>query len=42
VVGKKEVADNAIAIRKRTEGDLGTQPVATFIEQITEEISSKK
>ncbi len=42
VVGEKEVAEKTVAIRKRTEGDLGTQSVATFIDQLTEEISNKK
>ena len=42
VVGEKEVADATVAIRKRTEGDLGTQKVATFIDQVRNEIDSKK
>ena len=40
VVGGKEVADNTVAVRHRTKGDLGVLPVAEFMEQLEAEIVS--
>jgi len=38
VVGEKEKADNAVAIRRQGQGDQGTKPVAEFVAQVLEEI----
>lgn len=42
VIGDKEISANAVAVRQRGKGDIGQIPVAQFIEQLKEEISSKK
>ena len=42
VVGDKEVADGTVAVRSRTEGDQGAQPVAAFIEAALEETKGKR
>jgi threonyl-tRNA synthetase len=41
VLGDKEVADEAIAVRSRSAGDLGARTVATFIEDTRTEIRTK-
>ena len=41
VVGDREVADGAIAVRSRSAGDLGSQAVDRFIEDALEEIGHK-
>ena len=41
VVGDKEAANNAVAVRLRTNENLGAQPVADFVEHITEIIKTK-
>jgi len=42
VVGEKEVEAKTVAVRKRSEGDLGAEDVKEFIKQIKEEIEEKK
>ncbi len=41
VVGDKEMENNAVAVRSRKEGDLGSVAVDEFIEKILEEIKTK-
>jgi len=41
VVGDKEAADNAVALRLRSNENLGAIPLASFIERITSIIKSK-
>jgi threonyl-tRNA synthetase len=41
VVGDKEMEDNSVAIRKRGQGDLGSQCSAEFIKNILAEIETK-
>ncbi|MFL5591061.1 MAG: His/Gly/Thr/Pro-type tRNA ligase C-terminal domain-containing protein, partial [Ktedonobacteraceae bacterium] len=41
VVGDKEVAENAVAVRLRTNENLGATPLASFVERITEIIKTK-
>lgn len=42
VVGEKEVESKTIAIRKRTDGDKGSQKVSEFIKMIQKEVKDKK
>ncbi len=42
VVGDKEVANGTVAVRSRTGGDQGAQPVAAFIDAATSEARRKK
>jgi len=42
VVGEKEVESKTVAVRKRSEGDLGSQDLTKFIEGIKKEITEKK
>ena len=42
VVGDKEVEENKVSIRKRSEGDLGQMTVDEFIKKICDEIENKK
>jgi threonyl-tRNA synthetase len=42
VVGDKEAADGAVAVRRRTGGDQGAQPVAAFIEMALTEAREKR
>jgi threonyl-tRNA synthetase len=42
VIGEKEMNANAVAVRKRTEGDLGAKPLDEVIEQLVAEIKEKK
>ena len=42
VIGEKEANANAVAVRKRTEGDLGAKPLDEVIEQLQSEIKEKK
>ncbi len=42
VVGEKEAADNAVAVRKQGHGDQGTKSLADFVAQINEEIAEYK
>jgi threonyl-tRNA synthetase len=41
VVGDREVADNAVSVRLRTNENLGAMPLADFIERITQITTSK-
>jgi threonyl-tRNA synthetase len=41
VVGDKEAANNAVAVRLRTNENLGATPLADFIERITNIIKTK-
>ncbi|AUG58044.1 threonine--tRNA ligase [Acetivibrio saccincola] len=38
VIGDKELENNAVAVRSRKDGDIGTMPVSEFIEKILEEV----
>lgn len=42
VVGKKEVADGAVAVRARSEGDLGAMPVDQFMKKLMKEVEEFK
>ncbi|HLP52203.1 MAG TPA: threonine--tRNA ligase [Chitinophagales bacterium] len=42
VVGEKEAADNAVAVRKQGHGDQGTKSLADFVAQINQEIAEYK
>ena len=41
VVGENEVKNESLSIRKRGQGDLGTQPIDQVISMIQEEIKNK-
>jgi threonyl-tRNA synthetase len=41
VVGDKEAADHAVAVRLRTNENLGATPLASFVERITEIVKTK-
>ena len=42
IVGEKEEAENLVAVRKRSVGDLGAKKLEEFVKEISEEIKSKK
>lgn len=42
VCGDKEMAENAVSVRSRAEGDLGKMPLAGFKDRILKEISEKR
>ena len=42
VIGDKEIETNSVAVRKRGEGDLGSQGIDNFIEMLMAEIKEKK
>ncbi len=42
VVGDKEAEQNVVAVRHRTEGDLGTMSVADFVGKCLMEVATKK
>ncbi|NDH07104.1 threonine--tRNA ligase, partial [bacterium] len=42
VVGDKEVSASTVAVRHRTDGDLGTMPVADLLVKLTEEINARR
>jgi len=42
VVGDKEVSSSTVAVRHRTDGDLGTLPMETLITQLQSEINERK
>jgi len=42
IVGDKEMKDKSVAVRKRGQGDLGTQKLEEFIKKIKKEIEDKK
>lgn len=41
VIGDKELEANEVAVRSRTQGDLGTLPIGEFVTQLKAEIESK-
>ncbi len=41
VVGDKEAASGAVAVRSRSDGDLGPIPVAEFLERVVAEVAAK-
>jgi len=41
VVGDREAADNAVAVRLRTNENMGATPLESFVERITGIIKSK-
>jgi threonyl-tRNA synthetase len=41
VIGDKEMENNAVAVRSRKDGDLGTMAVQEFVDKIIEEIRTK-
>ncbi len=41
VIGDKEMENNAVAVRSRKDGDLGSMPVDAFISRLEEEVISK-
>jgi len=41
VVGDKDIENNAVAVRSRSEGDLGSKSIDEFIKDLTEEIRTK-
>ena len=42
VIGDKEVADGAVAVRHRAAGDLGSRPVAQFVADARAEVARKE
>ena len=42
VVGPKEAEQEAVALRDRIDGDLGTMPIAAALERLREEVASRK
>ena len=42
VVGPKEADEDAVALRDRIDGDLGTMPTAAALERLREEVTSRK
>ncbi len=42
VVGDKDIENNAVAVRSRKEGDLGSKSIDEFIADVLEEIKTKK
>jgi threonyl-tRNA synthetase len=41
VIGDKEMDNNAVAVRSRKDGDLGSLDVNDFVKKILEEIDTK-
>jgi len=41
IVGDKEIAANAVAVRQRGKGDLGQMPINDFVNKVKEEIKNK-
>ncbi|TYQ15921.1 UNVERIFIED_CONTAM: threonyl-tRNA synthetase [Acetivibrio alkalicellulosi] len=41
VIGDKELENKAVAVRSRKEGDLGSMPVAQFVDKIIKEVKDK-
>ena len=42
IVGEREMEAGEVAVRHRKIGDLGSMPVAAFVERIVEEIRTKR
>ena len=41
VAGDREAADGTVAVRSRVSGDLGSQPLSSFIEQAQREVTAR-
>ena len=41
VIGDREAADGAVAVRSRSKGDLGARPVAQFLADALAEVAAK-
>ena len=41
VIGDREVAESAVAVRSRSKGDLGARPVTTFVAEALAEVAAK-
>ncbi len=41
VVGDREAENDAVSVRKRSEGDLGSKPVSEFIEMLEGEMGAR-
>ena len=42
IIGEKEVMENAVGVRKRSEGDIGQMSASEFEEMVIKEIDEKK
>ena len=42
VVGDKEVSASTVAVRHRTDGDLGAMPLADLLAKLAEEITARR
>ncbi len=42
VVGDKDIENNSVSVRHRKEGDLGSMPLAEFIDMAVKEIETKE
>ena len=42
VVGDREAAEGAVAVRSRAQGDLGARPVAAFVHEALAEVARKQ
>ncbi len=42
VVGEKEMTENKLSVRRQGKGDIGTQDISVFIENILDEIENRK
>ena len=42
VIGDKDIEDNAVSVRSRREGDLGSMSVEEFINKISDDVKNKK
>lgn len=42
VIGEKEAADEQVAVRRHSKGDIGRMPIADFIEKVEEEVRSRR
>jgi threonyl-tRNA synthetase len=42
VVGDREAAESTVAVRSRSDGDLGAQPLEAFIEKARAEIEARR
>ncbi len=42
VIGDREAADRAVAVRSRSKGDLGATPLATFVAEALAEVAEKR
>lgn len=42
VVGDKDIENNQVSVRHRKDGDLGSMPLADFIDKAVKEIDSKE